>query len=376
MGNSQASYLILGIGLLLLWGILWLTSPTPVSRAPDQTLAVVDPAKPLVAPPANSPESETAHVTNLALKLKGMLESGASKEEIQSNFQELKASVHVAEPSQAARHLIYLLRTGEDASTNMDFEVGEEGVLASAGSWRCMLLDLLGQTDPEQSAQFSQELLEETPSQEEYALCLRNLGWANFEGHLDHTLQEGIRSMLTRDQWLQDPQPPLLEALDAATATMMSKEMVELIQSPSTPYLLQRGAFVALDRMMLSAPLELGSRILQESEIFDRSPLQRASLLSRLEPSDPPQAALLQAYLQENLSNEELEYFFSIFPHTSTLDSHRLITGWDHNTSLADTESRIKASLQLAQQWRNNPQFSSIAKHLEKLAERLDNIYP
>lgn len=77
----------------------------------------------------------------------------------------------------AAEALIAELQTGRDLETGLQFVVGAEGVLDEAPSYRSALLDLLGQTDPEAALHFSQSILENTQSPDEYALALRNVAW-------------------------------------------------------------------------------------------------------------------------------------------------------------------------------------------------------
>jgi len=362
---------LLGITVVVAVYTLALPAPTFNGKPKANPTTSISPSSPPESARKDSPQAQAKSIEQLGMELLNNLREGKGRSHIAQGIQRLKREVHDTEPTEAASALISLLQLEHNAPTGMEFDVGEEGTMRTSATWRGVLLDLLGQSDPEQSAIFSQSLLGITNSQEEYALCLRNIGWANFDGNLDDTLRSGVRNMLARNEWVQAPEPALLEALDAATATMMSREMADLIKDPSTPYLVRRGAFIALDRMMLQSPVETAQQLLTSPSKLEILPLQRASLLSRLDPRDPQQIKLLQTYLLQEISPEELDYFIGIFPHTSSFDSHRLITGWDSSTSLLHTEERLVAARELARQWLASDTFSPVAPQLRVLFTRL-----
>jgi len=360
-------------------GILWLISmiitalpPVGANTANEPTPEPL-PAKNIQTDPNRKvgPPPEKAAVIEHGHKLLSLLQQKAQPAKVLNQLTALKSAVHKADPTKAATDLILLLEAGNNAPTGLEFDVAPEGVMAATSSYRSALLDLLGQTDPELSGQYSLKILEETGSQEEYALGMRNLGWVNIDGRFDKALTEAFRQMLRQPEWASDPEPAFLEAFDVATHLQLGEDMAQIISKPDSNNLIRRAAFVALDRMMLVEPTKLGKQLIDSTSPLSRLGLPRASLMSRLDLREVEQQQLLLDYLSQPVTAEELEYFAELFPNANTFNSHRLITGWEGNQDMNTIHTRDSVSLEVLTQWHKEESLSSISGYLEQIIHKL-----
>ncbi|MCU0749383.1 MAG: hypothetical protein MUF13_07550, partial [Akkermansiaceae bacterium] len=85
---------------------------------------------------------------------------------------------------EAAAALASYLKSGVDVFTKLPFEVGEEGMLATAPTLRTALLDLLVTLDPTLALELARTIMNQTSSPDEYAIALRNLAWNDLDGDL------------------------------------------------------------------------------------------------------------------------------------------------------------------------------------------------
>jgi len=236
------------------------------------------------------------------------------------------------------------------------------------------LLDLLGQTDPALSAELSREVLRATDSADEYALALRNLAWINHDRRLDAELLAWFRGLLGRTQWMAEPSAGFLEAFDVAVDLGAAAEMAGVLAStapdPSSP--VDRAAFIALDRIMITEPPEVLEPFSRNPAFLAASPMHRASLLSRLDVRDPRQQEALADYLLRFPHTAgELEYFSRVFPNGHRFVGHRLVTSPEPVPSIAEIEELDRATLALLEAWTSDPAFASRTADLRAMAERL-----
>jgi len=286
----------------------------------------------------------------------------------------LKKRVHALSPDEAASAIAGLLRSGIDYETGLHFAVGSEGVMDETPTLRTLLLDLLGQTDPELSAELSREVLGMTDSADEYALALRNLAWINHDRRLDGELLGWFRGMLGRTEWRAQPSDGFLEAFDAAVDLGAAAEMAGVLAStasdPSSA--LDRAAFVALDRITINKPQEVLVSAMKDPAFLAASPMHRASLLARLDIRDPRERQALEDYLLRFPHAEgELQYFTRIFPNGNRFVGHRLITSSEPVPSIAQIEELDRATLGLLETWAQDPAFSARTNELSAISERL-----
>lgn len=346
-----------------------LTAAAPSSDASEPVSDPIDLPGPMAASGTTAP-SLAAIIAALGDECRGTRD----RNRVVGLSARLKKMVHGLPPDEAAAALAELLRSGSDYETGLGFVVGSEGVMDETPTLRTLLLDLLGQTDPETSAEVSREILAATDSADEYALALRNLAWINHDRRLDAELLGWLRRMLGRSQWMAQPSDGFLEAFDAAVDLGAAAEMAKVLSStsgdPSLPA--DRAAFIALDRIVIADPQAILSPAARDASFLSASPMHRASLFSRLDVRDPRQQAALADYLLHfPHAAGELDYFSRVFPNGNRFVGNRLITPPEPLPSIAQIEALDRATLSLMETWAGDPAFVSRVGDLDAIANRL-----
>lgn len=276
--------------------------------------------------------------------------NSSDREESRRILDQLRASLRGADPTVAARAIAAFLKTGADAPTKLPFSVGPEGVMDGVPSLRTALLDLLPSLDPELALEISRAIMDQKTTPDEYALALRNLAWNDLNGDLQGELIDRLNRMIQVSDWLSQPSAGFLEAVDAAVFAS-GEQSFDLIASLGRGALvsgdqdLARAAFIAMDRMVQQDPGLLIQAYDRGSGLAELGSNQRASLMSRLEISDPGQRELFVRYLGDpGVGEEELAYFAKIFPNGNYIHGNWLMSGTAPTRSLAE---RRDADLQV-----------------------------
>jgi hypothetical protein len=199
--------------------------------------------------------------------------------------------------------------------------------------------------------QAAREIMDRTESADEYALCLRNLAWNDFEGDLRPELSDRFERLLKTEVWLKSPTSGWLEAMDVAVAISDPRQFGNLVglvagrTAEEAPELV-RAVGIALDRMVLRNP----SLLVDASVSTDLPPILRASLLSRLDITREDARGVFVNYLAAGDHGEgELEYFAQLFPNGNYVVGHRLITKDEPSLSIAarmEADRKVLAELQ------------------------------
>ena len=326
--------------------------------------------------PSNMPASLARRLDALIQALR----NGLPRDEASRLLAELKRLVHALPPDQAAAALIAFLESGEDEPTGLGFEIGGEGVMQQSPTVRTAVIDLLGQTDPYQAVEYSRIILGSTSSSDEYALALRNLGWAYPAVVPRQELADAFRQMLAREEWSAQPTRGFLEAFDIAVVAGAVGQVVPLLQdqpvgTPEPP--LSRAAFVALDRIMLREPEAVVKHVEGNSSAMKKTPLHRASLMARLDPGVVSQNRALENYiLRADHAPGEMEYFSEIFPNPNRFHSQRLVTSHEEKGSMEDQDALDRATLAVLDRWLADDRFAEKKPVILAIRERLANFLP
>ena len=353
------------------------TETASVAPATADSPAAVNPPAPTSAqreialPPAD-PAVYAVIGKLLADLQKGPIERTA----LLARLKALKASIHALPPDVAAATLIAWLDAGVDAPTLLGFKVGAEGVMDEAPTFRTNLLDLLGQTDPVASLAYSQDLLAAKPGPEEYALALRNLAWLNPDGAQTDLIRQSFLSLLTDPELSAHPTAGYLESFDVAVSVANADLVRALLANQSTQLgndVLSRTTFIALDRIMLRTPDAILDAFAADPRFLADQPNWRASLLARLDPSDPAQVEQLRNYLLNTPhADTELGYFADIYPLANFFEGNRLVTDWE-TVNLAQTvQERDAAARKLMEGLQANPDFKAVGPSIETILQRLN----
>jgi hypothetical protein len=320
---------------------------------------------------------------SLARRLDALIEAlrnGLPRDEAMRLLAELKRLVHALPPDQAAAALIAFLESGEDQPTGLGFEIGGEGVMQQTPTIRTAVIDLLGQTDPYKAAEYSRSMLGSTSSSDEYALALRNLGWAYPAVVPRQELADAFQRMLAREEWSAQPSRGFLEAFDIAVVAGAVGQVTPLLQdqpvgTPEPP--LSRAAFVALDRMMLREPEALIKHMEGNPSALTKAPFHRASLMARLDPRAGGQIKALENYiLRADHAPGEMEYFSEIFPNPNRFHSQRLVTSHEEKGSMEDQDVLDRATLEVLDRWLTEARFAEKKPVILAIRERLATFLP
>jgi hypothetical protein len=262
---------------------------------------------------------------------------------------ELREQIRSAANEQAAATAIRaFLLTGKDAPTKLPLVIGPDGTLESAPTLRSALLDLLGSLDPETALTASREIMDRKSSPDEYALALRNLAWNDMDGDLKPELSRRFNEMLATKDWLAQPSAGFLEALDAAVEISDASAFNALmLANHDAESAFSRAAFIAMDRMVLRDPSLLVAAFHADPSLTGLSTDQRASLMSRLDITDPPQREIFSRYLTaSDHGPQELEYFTALFPNGNQLHGNWLITGSESPRSIDEQKIADQQTLE------------------------------
>lgn len=296
--------------------------------------------------PSQALQGATADVVRIIDQILARFLASPGPEESASILNELRERVQSADDQAAAEAIVGFLKSGKDATTRLPFVVGPEGVMETTPTLRTALLDLLPSLDPTVALEVARSVMDEKKSPDEYALALRNLAWNDVDGDLKNEAIERWEQMIEIEDWVGNPSSGFLEALDVAVEISTKRSFNSIVQIDSEALVdsneaLARAAFIALDRMVLRDPLLLVESYSQDPEMSGLSPDQRASLLSRLDISDPAQRIVLLDYLSaSNHGVGELDYFVSLFPNGNHVHGNWLITSGEFTHSI---DSRLQA---------------------------------
>ena len=266
----------------------------------------------------------------------------------------LKNGLLAGPEDESVAAIVAFLESGEDAVTGLPFVVGPDGVMALVPTLRTALMDLLPTLDPQVALEAARVVMKRRSSQDEYALALRNMAWNDLDGDMREELGARLNDMLEIESWMENPSTGYLEAFDIALeiggpgwfATM--SQVAEKGVAGDTSEL-SKAAFVALDRMVLRDPSLLMTADL-EAGWMDSAPRPRASLMSRLDVTQPEQQALLIRYLNsESPGPGELEYFAALFPNGNILHGHRLVTADEETPSIAGRQELDRRILEVVE---------------------------
>lgn len=249
----------------------------------------------------------------------------------------------------AAAAVADFLRSGADADTLQPFVVGEDGGLSRAPSLRTALLDWLPALDPQLALEMAREILRTTRSPDEYALALRNLAWNDLDGDLHPEISAALQQMFDHKEWNLRPSAGFLEAFDVAVdlgdlATFLS--LAKFASPDVHEESVVHAACMSMDRMILRDPSLLASASLQSPEWLADAPLQRASLMSRLDITRDDHRALFLGYLESAaISDAERQTFLSIFPNGNQLHGNFLVTRGENAPDIATRATMDRAVL-------------------------------
>ncbi|MES2920473.1 MAG: hypothetical protein V4819_02945 [Verrucomicrobiota bacterium] len=355
-------WLLLGIalgaiGIFLL--ILKRPDPGSASRDPQPANQRTEPADRKDArtagtdEPAGSTADDEAKVSALIRDSAEAFRTNRDPSQASALLLALRDGIRQAPEEAAAAAIVGFLKKTGDAPTGLPFAVGPDGMMAAVPSLRLALLDLLPSLDPQAALEVARAIMDQRTTADEYALALRNMAWNDLDGDLKSELSGRFMDLL-KMPWLEKPSAGFLEAFDIAVevgGAPMFDRMVALAGEAMAKgnTAASRAAFMSMDRMIVRNPAVLGSAFSKDAEWMAFAPQQRASLMSRLDITQPDQREIFNRYLSSpKHAAGELEYFAKVFPNQNYLYGHRLVTTDDTTPTIAEVaaaDARVVAEL-------------------------------
>jgi hypothetical protein len=289
----------------------------------------------------------------------------------------LRGSLFHGDQETSARAVSSFLLSRRDAPTGMGFAVGPDGVLAAAPSLRTALLNWHPTLDPLVSLEMAREILKTTDSADEYAVALRNLAWNDLDGDLKPELSAAFQNLLGRRDWREAPTAGYLESFDVAVAlgdASTFQRLADFANPDAHDPSLVRAACMSLDRMILREPGHVTDAWNTDPQWLDQAPMQRASLLSRLDIRREKDRAVFLDYLSsDRMTAEEREYFEALYPNGNHLHGHRLVTTNEKSPTIDERVAMDREILREIDPLLEQAPAAA-ADSLRKIRERLSSI--
>jgi hypothetical protein len=286
---------------------------------------------------------------------------------------ELRRRLLALSPDEAVAAILDFLNGGEDASTGLGFTLVEGGRLNEAPTLRVALLDLLGQMDVKAGADYAKVILARPDSADEWAVALRNYSWAGDSTRTDPYLRGKVSELVRNKQWASDPSPGYLEAFDMAVYTRNYGLLPDFDWNVNQTAMgsLRMASFMAVDKLVVEDPRGALHEMDENRALFNGQPLVRGGLYARADVRDPAQRQSVETYLlRSDLSPAEIDKFAALFPNVSQSVGDYLVTK-NQIKKLPAMADLDEASLQVVQQWMNDPRFASRREVLVKISDKL-----
>ena len=323
--------------------------------------------------PASRPEtSRTPTLAKRVQKSTQTLHQVKTGVEAKSSFLELKAALRQMEAKEAREWILTALASGEDFSTQLDLTLDAGQNLAAWPSWRVFLLDLLFLTDREAAATLSRDLLQQSQSPDEWAVCLRNLARV---GKDDALLKTKSAELLRRKDWRKNPSAGYLEAFDVIVHTKQTALAPELLANCDAhdEKAVRHASFLTLDRLVMAEPARMLPELVNVASKHPKSGLMLSNMIARADLRDTKQRQAVETYLIDpKRTPEELQGFASVFPNANVAVSQNLLST-NPTIQGVDLAARDRASLEVVSAWLIDDRFKSVHKSLRTIAMRLES---
>lgn len=265
---------------------------------------------------------------------------------------------------EAITRLLGFLDSGFDFSTGLRFQTAKAGALAGASSFRAILLDWLGQLDPEAAAQFAYRELTAIGTglhPDVYVIHMRNYAWGSPGDAISGFLHQQFNALLDNQAWIAKPTASIGEAMDIAVFLQDSNLVPALavIAHPDQDRYLRHAANLALERLFEIDPLGAAEQMLQSETGMALDGQNKVSLLARLDPAGPNTRTLLEDYLLSSAVNaSDFELYVQYLPNLNISYSYNLLSPEKPITQSAHHTDRLRNALDMIENWQEDPRFS------------------
>ena len=367
-------FLILTFGAALIAAGIWfgfvLTRPGLPPEAPPPPPPPPPTPTPIVKPVEPPPAPVTA-ATNLVNQIFARIREGGLSPEDLDAFRKALLS---QPPGEAIVAILRFLVTGQDAITGEAFSLGENGELVGAPTFRVLLLDLLGRlcrgTKGNEAATAARALLQRKTSPEEWAVALRNVGWAT-PNDLSY-IAEKTRELIRHEPWRHQPSAGFQEAFDFivyARDVAMIPDLAQMLRNDEDP--LQTTAAVTLDRLAEFAPLEAMNYLNQHRTELADKPFLRADYFSKADLSQPAQRSAMETYLaRSDVAFPEKAKMIAALASPGSFAADTLLTTPPPDEFSPQREAALRRTVT---DWITTSRFPALMGPLQQLQRRIGN---
>lgn len=357
----------------LLGAALWTLRQKP---APDASRPTVERthSEPLAAGSSN-PAASTALIpsTNALLPLLESVLTGNSAEERRRHLGEVRRWLRDTPAEVRRAQLAAFLASRRDADLGGQFKVGADGSLTTSPTLRVWLLNEFSGMDRAEAAALAREVLSRPDSADEWAVALRCLALGDTSAAAHALLKEKTLALLQREAWQEQASSGFLQAFDVAVY-LRDAEFAPVLSGllrQTNQVAVAHAAFLALDRLVLAAPVESLRELQANPDWLAGREGTRAGIFARADVTDASQRTILETYLLDSRrSPGELSAFAATFPNASLFLSPNLLTRqatFDGATLLR----RDIATLQVVRGWLGEPRFAPVREALRLIESRL-----
>ncbi|MEX0322119.1 MAG: hypothetical protein AB3N63_08175 [Puniceicoccaceae bacterium] len=292
-------------------------------------------------------------------------------------IEELRVSLSGISNDELVARLIQFLDSAYDFPTGLRFQTAKAGTLAGASSFRAMVLDWLGQLDPQAAAQLAMKDLGSAGTgmhPDEFVIHLRNYAWGTPADSNSSFLRQHFNLLVDQQDWFSNPTASIGEAMDIAVYLQDTSLVPELasIAQPGQNNNLRHAANLALERLFEIDPTGAAAEILQSTQGLDLDGRNRASLLARLDPATAEAKELIESYiLSPGVTPAEFELFIQYLPNLNISYSYNLLSPEKPITQSIHHTERLRNALDMIEAWQNDPRFS---QHVDLLSERIETM--
>lgn len=371
--------LALAVAGFLGWAVLTVTRPRDETRPESDSQQDASQATPAAVNPAGDPtagvpaRSEDPPQRPAWDRLVESIAAAATPEDARSELDALRGFLLGLDPSLATNLIRAYLADGGDATLPLEFAIGTNGFLESPTTLRVALLDLLGQIDPEASAELGREILVTPTTADEWAVSLRNVARGETGAETRDFLRGKTEELIRNEEWQASPSIGYLNAFDVLVHTRATEStplLSELIQRKERRDLAHAG-FLTLDRLTQREPTAMLHRLAEDAELQQSRPEMVAQQFARADLREPDQRTLVRAWLlAPNRTATELQAFAGTFPNNNQMISRNLLTREEPvpGAELLDHDREVLA---IISQWQQDEEFAPVRPHLDLMAQRL-----
>jgi hypothetical protein len=365
--SRQAALASTGLGLVLLaiYVRQFPLRPTPPDHPPE----------PLRSAQSPRPTEEEQYEATFAASRQKVLTDWASllkwlesvpppdPEEVRERLLATRTAWVQLDSQALASAIKQLLESAVDTKTGLNFEVGLHGLLEGWPTLRVFLLDALAISDREMAVVIAGEVLDKTPSANEFATGLRSLTRDGLGKVSNDKLLARFDQMLVRKEW--QTARGFAEALDLTRFIGTAAAARRLAAWNGNPKLRS----MAMHEFAAEHPAAMLESL--ETDMTTDGP-GRACLVARADPADPQQLGAVDDYLRRpGLTAEEASAFLTAFPLRSVTTGFRLFGATPSPYTFEQIKAGDRAAGEIVSRWATDPTLEKFRPEIEALQQRL-----